>query len=213
MSNLNRNKTLALAALFQSATLADALAWRGHCDPVALDASLQSILVLDTDDVGVIYGQNIRGLQSGLQSLEQTFLEPLRGGHPRQADIVRYVLGIMQVERQLAKSPELLGVLRRRLEMAAEQRKHFDSLSAPAMINNLGGIYVDTAGQLRFRIQVRGDQKQLQASGMAEQVRAVLLAGVRAAWLWHRLGGRRWHLMFTRGQILAEIRTIIAENH
>lgn len=213
MSNLNRDKTLALAALFQSATLADALAWRGHCDPVALDASLQSILVLDTDDVGVIYGQNIRGLQSGLQSLEQTFLEPLRGGHPRQADIVRYVLGIMQVERQLAKSPELLGVLRRRLEMAAEQRKHFDSLSAAAMINNLGGIYVDTAGQLRFRIQVRGDQKQLQASGMAEQVRAVLLAGVRAAWLWHRLGGRRWHLMFTRGQILAEIRTIIAENH
>lgn len=213
MSNLNRDKTLALAALFQSATLADALAWRGHCDPVALDASLQSILVLDTDDVGVIYGQNIRGLQSGLQSLEQTFLEPLRGGHPRQADIVRYVLGIMQVERQLAKSPELLGVLRRRLEMAAEQRKHFDSLSAPAMINNLGGIYVDTAGQLRFCIQVRGDQKQLQASGMAEQVRAVLLAGVRAAWLWHRLGGRRWHLMFTRGQILAEIRTIIAENH
>lgn len=213
MSNLNRDKTLALAALFQSATLADALAWRGHCDPVALDASLQSILVLDTDDVGVIYGQNIRGLQSGLQSLEQTFLEPLRGGHPRQADIVRYVLGIMQVERQLAKSPELLGVLRRRLEMAAEQRKHFDSLIAPAMINNLGGIYVDTAGQLRFRIQVRGDQKQLQASGMAEQVRAVLLAGVRAAWLWHRLGGRRWHLMVTRGQILAEIRSIIAENH
>ena len=196
MSNLNRDKTLALAALFQSATLADALAWRGHCDPVALDASLQSILVLDTDDVGVIYGQNIRGLQSGLQSLH-----------------LRYVLGIMQVERQLAKSPELLGVLRRRLEMAAEQRKHFDSLSAPAMINNLGGIYVDTAGQLRFRIQVRGDQKQLQASGMAEQVRAVLLAGVRAAWLWHRLGGRRWHLMVTRGQILAEIRSIIAENH
>lgn len=213
MSNLNRDKTLALAALFQSATLADALAWRGHCDPVALDASLQSILVLDTDNVGVIYGQNIRGLQSGLQSLEQTFLEPMRGGHPRQADIARYVLGIMQVERQLAKSPELLGVLRRRLEMAAEQRKHFDSLIAPAMINNLGGIYVDTAGQLRFRIQVRGDQKQLQASGMAEQVRAVLLAGVRAAWLWHRLGGRRWHLMVTRGQILAEIRSIIAENH
>lgn len=213
MSDLHRDKTLALAALFQSATLADALAWRGHCDPVALEASLQSILVMDTDDVGVIYGGNLRGLQSGLQSLEQTFLEPLRGGHPRQADIVRYALGIMQVERQLAKSPGLLDTLRRRLEMAAEQRKHFESLTAPAMINNLGGIYVDTAGQLRFRIQIRGDQKQLQTAGMAEQIRAVLLSGIRAAWLWHRLGGRRWHLMFTRGQILAEIRKIIAESH
>ncbi|MFP5429841.1 MAG: high frequency lysogenization protein HflD [Gammaproteobacteria bacterium] len=213
MSDLHRDKTLALAALFQSATLADALAWRGHCDPVAMEASLQSILVMDTDEAGVIYGQNIRGLQSGLQSLEQTFLEPLRGGHPRQADIVRYALGLMQVERQLAKSPELLSVLRKRLEQAADQRRHFDSLVAPAMINNLAGIYVDTAGQLRFRIQIRGDQKQLQTVGMAEQIRAVLLAGVRAAWLWHRLGGRRWHLMFTRGQILAEIRKIIAEGH
>lgn len=213
MSDLHRDKTLALAALFQSATLADALAWRGHCDPVALEASLQSILVMDTDDIGVIYGGNIRGLQSGLQSLEQTFLEPLRGGHPRQADIVRYALGIMQVERQLSRSPDLLATLRRRLEMANEQRKHFDSLTAPAMINNLGGIYVDTAGQLRFRIQIRGDQKQLQSAGMAEQIRAVLLSGIRAAWLWHRLGGRRWHLMFTRGQILAEIRKIIAESH
>lgn len=213
MSDLHRDKTLALAALFQSATLADALAWRGHCDPVALEASLQSILVMDTDDIGVIYGGNIRGLQSGLQSLEQTFLEPLRGGHPRQADIVRYALGIMQVERQLSRSPDLLATLRRRLEMAKEQRKHFDSLTAPAMINNLGGIYVDTAGQLRFRIQIRGDQKQLQSAGMAEQIRAVLLSGIRAAWLWHRLGGRRWHLMFTRGQILAEIRKIIAESH
>lgn len=213
MSDLHRDKTLALAALFQSATLADALAWRGHCDPIAMDASLQSILVMDTDDVGIIYGQNIRGLQSGLQSLEQTFLEPLRGGHPRQADIVRYALGLMQVERQLAKSPELLSVLRKRLDMAAEQRHHFESLTATAMVNNLAGIYVDTAGQLRFRIQIRGDQKQLQTAGMAEQIRAVLLAGIRAAWLWHRLGGRRWHLMFTRGQILAEIRKIIAEGH
>ncbi len=213
MSDLHRDKTLALAALFQSATLADALAWRGHCDPVAMEASLQSILVMDTDEAGVIYGQNIRGLQSGLQSLEQTFLEPLRGVHPRQADIVRYALGLMQVERQLAKSPELLSVLRKRLELAADQRRHFDNLTAPAMINNLAGIYVDTAGQLRFRIQIRGDQKQLQTAGMAEQIRAVLLAGVRAAWLWHRLGGRRWHLMFTRGQILAEIRKIIAEGH
>ena len=212
MSDLHRDKTLALAALFQAATLADALAWRGHCDPAAMEASLNSVLVMDTDDVGVIYGNNVRGLHTGLQALEQTFLEPLRGGHPRQVDIMRYALGIIQVERQLAKSPDLLETLRQRLEMAAQQRKHFDSLTAPAMLNNLGGIYVDTAGQLRFRIQVKGDQKHLQAAGMAEQVRAVLLSGIRAAWLWHRLGGRRWHLMITRGQILAEIRKIIAES-
>jgi high frequency lysogenization protein len=43
---------------------------------------------------------------------------------------------------------------------------------------------------------------------MAERIRAILLAGARAAWLWRRLGGRRWHLIFTRSQILTEIREI-----
>ncbi|MDP2228415.1 MAG: high frequency lysogenization protein HflD [Moraxellaceae bacterium] len=210
--NVHRDKTLALAALFQSAVLADALAWRGHCDPVAQEALLNSVLVLDTDEVSAIYGNNLRGLQAGLQALEQTFLEPLRGGHPRQADVVRYALSLIQVERHLSKAPELLDTLRRRLEMASEQRKHFDSIVSPAMLNNLGGIYVDTAGQLPFRIQVKGDPKHLKTTGTPEQVRAVLLAGVRAAWLWHRLGGRRWHLMFTRGQILGEIREIIRES-
>ena len=72
----------------------------------------------------------------------------------------------------------------------------------------LGAAYVDTLGTLDFRIQVRGNAQQLQAPGMAERVRAILLAGVRAAWLWQRLGGRRWHLIFMRGRILREIRDL-----
>ena len=81
-------------------------------------------------------------------------------------------------------------------------------MSTGELNNLLGSAYVDSLGQLRFRVQIRGDAKQLQAAGMAERIRAILLAGVRAAWLWRRLGGRRWHLIFTRGQILREIREI-----
>jgi high frequency lysogenization protein len=123
-----------------------------------------------------------------------------------------HALALMVLERKLARSRELLEPMRRRLEMAAAQRRHFENLRDPAMLRNLGGIYVDTLGTLSFRIQVKGDPKQLKTSGMPEHVRAVLLAGVRAAWLWHRLGGRRWHLMLSRGRVLREIRSIIKES-
>lgn len=213
MSTTLRAKTLALAGIFQSASLADSLAWRGHCDPVALEASLESILVLDTDNPVEIFGADTRGLRVGLACLEQTFAQPLRNPHPRQSEIVRYALALMHLERKLAHSPQLLKTLRSRLERAGEQRRHFESLRDPGMLRNLGGAYVDTLGTLKFRIQIKGNKQQLSSSGSPEQIRAVLLAGVRSAWLWHRLGGRRWHLVFTRGRVLEEIRKIIKESN
>lgn len=206
-----RAKTLALAGVFQAASLADSLAWRGHCDDEALTTSLESILVMGSDDPALVFGSP-HGLRIGLQALEQTFAQPLRQPHPRQTDIVRYALALTHIERKLARSPDLREQLRRRLEMGKVQRLHFDGLKDPAMLRNLGGAYVDTIGTLKFRIQVKGDQKQLQTSGRPEQIRAVLLAGVCAAGLWHRLGGRRWHLVFTRSRVLDEIRKIANES-
>jgi high frequency lysogenization protein len=216
MTDLIRAKTLALAGIFQAASLTDSLAWRGQCDADALNASLESILMLDSDDPAAVFGSDSNVLRVGLQALEQTYARPLRQSqqrpHPRQTDIVRYALALIHIERKLAGNPELRAQLRRRLEMGKTQRLHFDGLNDAAMLRNLGGAYVDTIGTLKFRIQVKGNQKQLQSSGRPEQIRAVLLAGVCAAGLWHRLGGRRWHLIFTRGKILGEIRKISTES-
>lgn len=206
-----RQRTLALAGIFQAASLADSLAWRGHCDPVALEASLGSILVLDTDDPVAIFGDGARHLRTGLAAVEQTFFQPQRHPHPRQGDIVRYALALMRLERKLARSPTLQATLRQRLEGAVAQRAHFPDPHDPVLVRKFAGAYVDTLGTLRFRIQVKGDKRQLASGAVPDQVRAVLLAGVRAAWLWHRLGGRRWHLVFARGRVLDEIRTIIRE--
>lgn len=217
-----RAKTLALAGIFQAASLVDSLAWYGLCDADALKASLESILVLGSDDPVAVFGSDTRVLRIGLQALEQTFARPPRQPypqpqpqpqpHPHQTDIVRYALALIHIERKLARNPELQAQLLRRLEMGKTQRLHFEGLNDPAMLRNLGGAYVDTIGTLKFRIQVKGNQKQLQSSGRPEQIRAVLLAGICAAGLWHRLGGRRWHLIFTRGRVLNEIRKIASES-
>lgn len=208
MSSSLRNKTLALAAVFQAAALTDQLAWRGQAESLPLETLLRGILVFETDDPAVIYGAP-SGLVAGLRAMELAFAT--RNQTPRQAEIVRYALGMSHIERQLARAPDLQAQLRRRLEQAEQQLKHFDGITSNSMIGNLGHIYVDTLGTLDFRIQVKGDARQLKTDNMPEQIRAVLLGGVRAAWLWHRLGGRRWQLLYSRGQVLGEIRKIINE--
>ena len=46
-----------------------------------------------------------------------------------------------------------------------------------------------------------GSAQHLQNNTNAEIIRALLLAGVRSAFLWRQLGGRRWKLAFTRAEI------------
>lgn len=212
MSNdINRQKTLALAAVFQAAALADNLARRGTADTQATKTLLESIIVFDTDNPEAIYG-NVHQLTIGLRSLEGCLTVGGLTDNENYAHQLEYALGIIQLENQLSKSTKLLDTLRTRLENAQKQLIHFDNdISAQGMINNLAGAYVDTVGTLRFRLQIKGNQQKLQTVGVPEQVRAVLLAGIRAAWLWKRLGGRRWHLLLTRSQILEELRVLIKE--
>lgn len=211
MSHVHRQKTMALAAIFQAATLADSLARKGSAEPEAMKILLESIVIFDTDNPEAIYG-NPKHLVLGLRTLESCLTVSGLNDNEHYANQLQYALGMIQLESQLSKSDKLLNTLRQRLEQAQMQLMHFNNdISAQGMINNFAGAYVDTIGTLRFRLQIKGNQQKLQTVGVPEQVRAVLLAGIRAAWLWKRLGGRRWHLLLTRSQILDELRILIKE--
>jgi high frequency lysogenization protein len=56
--------------------------------------------------------------------------------------------------------------------------------------------------QVARKIQVAGDPDILKRPDNQHRVRAILLAGVRAAVLWRQLGGKRRHILFSRQQIL-----------
>ena len=211
MSNIHRQKVLALAAVFQAAALADNLARRGTADPHAIKALLESIIIFDTDNPEAIYGTP-QQLLIGLKSLEGSLSVSSLDDNNQYANHLQYALGMIQLENQLSKSNKLLDTLRQRLEQVQKQLAVFDNdITAQPVINNFAGIYIDTIGTLKFRLQIKGKEQKLQTVGVPEQIRAVLLAGIRAAWLWRRLGGRRWHLLFTRSSILDELRLLIKE--
>ena len=74
MNGINRQKTLALAAVFQAAAIADNLAWKGIADKDAIKTMLDSTLVFDTDNPEAIYG-NAKALELGLKTLEACLVD------------------------------------------------------------------------------------------------------------------------------------------
>lgn len=62
----------------------------------------------------------------------------------------------------------------------------------------LADIYADTISKLSPQIVVHGERGYLGEQEVVDKVRSALLGGVRGAWLWLQLGGRKWHLVFLK---------------
>jgi len=68
--NLIEERTIALAGVLQACTQVQNLARNGRVDQFDLDASVQSILVLDAVNTPSVYG-GINGVRSGLKMIEE----------------------------------------------------------------------------------------------------------------------------------------------
>ena len=102
---------------------------------------------------------------------------------------------------------EVIGV---RIEKSQQQAQHF-SLIHENVIAGLSDIYTDTISTFSFRIQVLGEYQYLQQARIANQIRALLFAGIRAAVLWRQLGGSRLKIIFKRRQLLNMVSDLLEQ--
>lgn len=191
------NKTLALAGVAQTASLVYELATHGNYDPVAFAASINSVYKVDSASTEAVY-ENVGNLQLGLIKLVNLLTYEQR---KTNKDIMRYFIGILTLERKLNKDKSRLALLQQRLQTILKQVDYFSPLHE-TVLENLGSLYTDTIGQFKPRIIVTGKNEYLQASDIVYKIRALLLAGIRSAVLWHQLGGKRWQLIFYRSQFV-----------
>ena len=189
------DRVLALAGVWQAATLVDRIAHTGLVDSSALEASIDSVLRIDAADAAAVFGGG-RGVETGLRALT---------GHGNGRDAVgmrltRYVISLVHLERRLAKNPAMLETVRSGILDAQRQAEHFNSTHG-AVLGALAHIYEQTFSTLRYRIQVNGEQIHLGNADNVSRIRALLLAGVRAAVLYHQCGGRSWSLLLQRRRL------------
>ena len=199
MSNKLEDQTIALAGVFQAAALVEQMARTGYIPPQALECSAESLLRLDAPSTEAVFG-GTESLALGFKVMSDLLHHHRNSDYP---DSLRYVLGILHLQKKLKGRSEMLDVIGSRLGQAAEQAEHF-SPTHDNVIANLAGIYTDTLSSFRFRIQVVGDMNYLQQQRIANQIRVLLFGGIRAATLWRQLGGNRFQLLMSRKRISAE---------
>jgi high frequency lysogenization protein len=201
-----QNITLALAGIFQAATLVRDLAKTGTMNETLYETTISTIYKINADNVADIFN-GASGVKLGLKELSLLLSNNKAASDPY---IGRYVISLLHLERRLRKNQEMLNQLKRRVNYAISQANYFSN-THPTVIASLADIYLKTLGTLPFRIQVVGQAKYLNQTEVLNKVRALLLAGVRAAVLWRQVGGSRLQLLFARNKLVQMAKQILKE--
>lgn len=199
----DQDRILALAGIFQAAKLTWQLARKGMADAEVLEASIHSLFQTDPEDVPSVFGGESQ-VSSGLRCL----LTQLDSPAERNAEITQYAIALMQHERRLAKDPQRLAGIGQALSDLSDRIAAYE-LPDRTKYAQLDQIYSDHVSTLSPRIMVKGEPLHLQNPDTSSRIRAVLLAGIRAAVLWQQCGGRRRQLLFSRGRICEQARKML----
>ena len=123
--------TLALAGICQSARLVQQLAHQGHCDADALHVSLNSIIDMNPSSTLAVFGGSEANLRVGLETLLGVLNASSRQG--LNAELTRYTLSLMVLERKLSSAKGALDTLGNRINGLQRQLEHFDLQSETLM--------------------------------------------------------------------------------
>ncbi|MGB5180172.1 MAG: high frequency lysogenization protein HflD [Gammaproteobacteria bacterium] len=197
MNSAIRDRSVALAGMYQAVSLVQQTAQGERRDAAATKASLSSILNTDPESVIAVYGDS-RALMTGLEVTGKQL-----GNDSKQRDLTLtgYVITLMHLERKLSSEAGLMKTLASGIDRIKGEVKLAD-VTDPDIVAVLAGVYMDTISTLHPRIMVKGEESVLRNSDSKNMIRALLLAGMRAAVLWRQSGGNRMRLIFQRKQIL-----------
>ena len=198
-------KTLALAGVFQAAALARQLARRGYADEEPMAASVRSILITDAINTASVFG-GPEGVRLGLMSITGA------ANAPGDMEVARYAINLVQLSTRLEKNGAMLQKLATEIERIKNQFSVENESDSSSMFEQFAEVYKSTISNLKPRIIVQGEQGHLANDHVVVQVRTSLLAGIRSAFLWSQLGGRRWHLIFYRKRYTENAKHLLRES-
>ncbi len=197
-------QTLALAGMYQAASLVQQTARGQTRDPQATAASLGSIFMTSPAHVDDVY-RDVNGIRPGLSVLSQQLGTD---NSARDLELTGYVITLLHLERKLSGARHLLDNIASGLDAIRGDSEYGPEMTAD-VVSALAGIYASTVSTLTPRIMVQGEPGILQATESRDMIRALLLAGMRAAVLWRQCGGSRIRLLFKRKAMLAHTNALL----
>ena len=199
-----KERTMALAGIFQATELVRQAANHGTWSGYAADTCLNSLLAIEADTVDEIYGS-----ASNLRPGAETLISILQGDR-RYMESLGYAVSIMQLENNFRKKPQMQAEIGRQLQSITTiddglEVHEIKDLQA----QKIAKLYTSTISTLSPRIVINGRPQHLQVDRTVDWIRTLLFAGLRSAVLWRQMGGGRFSLMFGRKKMLEQAQTLL----
>lgn len=207
MKKNNRNRSLSLAALLQSCAQVQQIAESGQSDLQQTGILLNSLLDVEADSIEEIY-DGLANLKPGLILLND-YLNAGRGSAAQDMELTRYAINLLHLQGKLDKDPSQGKAMLLELQEASRQKTYFENILHPSVVGRIADCYQNYISPLGSKILIKGDQRHLENPDNAALIRALLLAGIRAAVLWHQAGGSRLKLLFQRAGLLKETHAML----
>jgi len=201
-TTIQKNRALALAAISQAVYLVNQIARKGNCDNEDFQTCIQSLFVpmpdcLASHSIQIMYGDH-RSLHTGLRITGLLLSgENMEWGKA----LLTYSASAMALDKRLAKHPNTLDKLGEHMQRIRRQSEYFGDVTHDNILAAIAHAYGETISQLKPRIIVHGKSEYLSQSQHTHKVRALLLAAIRAAHLWHACKGSHIQLLFRRKQL------------
>lgn len=200
-----RDATIAFAGMLQAAELVRQTATSGTCSGQAAQASVASIFNRDPEATEDAYG-GVGGVQMGLRVLTELF--SARSNHESMQSL-NYALGLAKLTKQVRRDAKRLNAMGEELDLVEKAWHDASETLDESVTSQLADIYQRHISTLGFRLSVSGRPEYLKQPDKVAFVRALLLAGLRSSILWHQVGGRQWRLVFQRGKMLEQARSLL----
>lgn len=203
MIDHDEQQVIALAACVQALTAVHEVATQGQFDEHRIKTVLLALARYSPTDVLEAYGGDTANLFHGFTQLERLFNDNIN------RDIAQYLLAVVTLELKLVRDNQMRHFLAKELQDFSEQidnlpdqEDRMEQLVSPSIIERFASLYKKTASQTEPRIMIKGNHEHLQNELSANQIRALLLAALRAAAFFRHYGGKRIDFMIKRKQYL-----------
>ena len=200
---MRESRVIALAGVFQACSQVCAVANDGRGDNAVIESSLASLFRIDSDSAADVFG-GLSGIKAGMEVLVENL-----DSNNRNAAVSQLAVGVLRLERKLAGNKNMLVQLSEGIASIQRQVDHL-GVAHTTVQARLADLYSQTLSNLRPRIVVHGNPLNLSDPRKVEQIRSLLLAGIRAAVLWHQVGGSQWRLLFRRKEYAMLARGLLA---
>ncbi|MGM0481237.1 MAG: high frequency lysogenization protein HflD [Pseudomonadota bacterium] len=199
-----QQRVLALSGMSLSAAAVQQIARSGAVlHDTVTDTLIDSVTNLNPQSTLQVYG-SIEAIRPGLQTL----IQQLGNNTQKDIELTRYLVGMIHLSRRLQARDKQMTELAQRLEQVNRQYREF-GFERYRILQSLAGIYRDLISPLGQPIKVNGNPTQLKNEANQQHIRALLLAGIRSAVLWHQVGGKRRHFLLSRKKMLTTAQQLL----